>query len=154
NAAHQRDTLLALYSQLQNSIDHLDSQIKTQAEQRPLALRLMTHPGVGPITALATEVFLGDPRRFANGKAVASYIVMTPSEHATVARQRLGKLSKQGNSFIRFLWGEAAIHAVRGDPELRRFYRRKLIQKGVGKARVAAARKLGIRLWIMLRDQI
>src|SRR5262249_39344340 len=133
---------------------HLDSQIKTQAEQRPLALRLMTHPGVGPITALATEVFLGDPRRFANGKAVASYIGMIPSEHSTGVRQRLGNLSKQGNSFIRFLWREAAIHAVRGDPELRRFYRRKLIQKGVGKARVAAARKLGIRLWIMLRDQI
>jgi hypothetical protein len=45
-------------------------------------------------------------------------------------------------------------HAVRRDPELRQFYRRKLVQKGLGKARVAAARKLGIRLWIMLRDQI
>jgi hypothetical protein len=40
------------------------------------------------------------------------------------------------------------------DPELKRFYRRKLIQKGLGKARVAVARKLGIRLWIMLRDEI
>jgi hypothetical protein len=44
--------------------------------------------------------------------------------------------------------------AVRRDPELQRFFRRKLQQKGLGKARVAAARKLGIRLWIMLRDQI
>jgi len=42
---------------------------------------------------------------------------------------------------------------VRKDPELQRFYRRKLIQKGMGKARIAAARKLGIRLWIMMRDQ-
>jgi hypothetical protein len=62
--------------------------------------------------------------------------------------------SKQGNPLLRFLWGEAGIHAVRRDPELRRFYRRKLVQKGLGKARVAVARKLGIRLWIMLRDQI
>jgi hypothetical protein len=46
------------------------------------------------------------------------------------------------------------MHAARRDPELKRFYRRKLIQKGLGKARVAVARKLGIRLWIMLRDQI
>ena len=45
-------------------------------------------------------------------------------------------------------------HAARRDPELRRFYRRKLVQKGLGKSRVAAARKLGIRLWIMLRDRI
>jgi hypothetical protein len=46
------------------------------------------------------------------------------------------------------------MHAVRKDPELKRFYRHKLIQKGMGKARIAAARKLGIRLWIMMRDQI
>jgi hypothetical protein len=39
-------------------------------------------------------------------------------------------------------------------PELQRFYRWKLVQKGLGKAKVAAARKLGIRLWILLRDQI
>ena len=114
----------------------------------------MTHPGVGPITALATEVFLGDPRRFADGKAVASYIGIIPKEHSSGGRQHFGRISKQGNSLLRFLWGEAAIHAVRRDPELRRFYRRKLAQKGMGKARVAAARKLGIRLWIMLRDEI
>jgi transposase len=113
----------------------------------------MTHPGVGPVTALATEVFLGDPRRFVDGKAVGSYIGMIPSEHSSGRRQRLGKLSKPGNSLLRFLWGEAAIHAVRRDPELQRFYRRKLVQKGMGKARVATARKLGILLWIMLRDE-
>jgi hypothetical protein len=61
---------------------------------------------------------------------------------------------RKGNSLLRFLWGEAAIHAVRRDPELRRFYRRKAVQKGIAKARVATARKLGIRLWIMLRDEI
>jgi hypothetical protein len=55
---------------------------------------------------------------------------------------------------LRFLWCEAALHAVRQDVELQRFHRRKLVQKGVAKARVAAARKLGIRLWIMLRDHI
>ena len=151
---HQRDTLLALYPQLQNPIDDLDRQVEEQAQQRSQARRLMTHPGVGPVTALATEVFLGDPRRFVDSKAVASYIGMIPSEHSSGRRQRLGKLSKQGNSLLRFLWGEAAIHAVRRDPELQRFYRRKLVQKGMGKARVATARKLGIRLWIMLRDEI
>jgi transposase len=114
----------------------------------------MTHPGVGHVTALATEVFLGDPSRFADGKALASYVGMIPSEYSSGSRQRLGGLSKQGNPLRRFLWGEAAMHAVRRDPELQRFYRRKLQPKGLGKARMAAARKLGIRLWIMLRDQI
>ena len=70
------------------------------------------------------------------------------------ARQRLGALNKQGNPLLGFLWGEAALHAVPRDLELQRSYRRKFAQKRLGKARVDAARKLGIRLWIMLRDQI
>lgn len=154
HASEQRETLLALYPQLQGPIDDLDRQVEREAQQRLQSRRLMTHPGVGPITALATEVFLGDPQRFADGKAVASYIGMIPRERSSAGRQRFGRISKQGNSLLRFLWGEAAIHAVRRDPQLRRFYRRKLVQKGMGKARVAAARKLGIRLWIMLRDEI
>jgi len=63
-------------------------------------------------------------------------------------------VSKQGSPLLRFLWGEAGAHAARRDPELKRFYRRKLLHKGLGKARVAVARQLGIRLWIMLRDEI
>jgi transposase len=132
----------------------LDDRVKHVAGQRPRASELRTLPGVGHATALATEVFLGDPSRFADGKALASYVGMIPSEYSSGRRQRLGGLSKQGNPLLRFLWAEAATHAVRRDPELQRFYRRKLQQKGLGKARMAAARKLGIRLWIMLRDQI
>jgi len=154
HAAHRRGELVALYQHLAAQVDQLDDRVRAAAEPRPGATLLMTHPGVGPVTALATEVFLGDPTRFADGKALASYVGMIPSEYSSGSRQRLGALSKQGNPLLRFLWGEAAIHAVRRDPELKRFYRRKLAQKGLGKARIAAARKLGIRLWIMLRDQI
>ena len=154
HAAHRRDELQALYRHLDAEVDRLDERVKDAAAQRPRASLLMTHPGVGHVTALATEVFLGEPSRFVDGKAVASYVGMIPSEYSSSGRQRLGGLSKQGNPFLRFLWGEAAMHAVRHDPELQRFYRRKLHQKGLGKARIAAARKLGIRLWIMLRDQI
>ena len=96
----------------------------------------------------------GDPARFASSKALASYVGMIPGEYSSGKRQRLGGLTKQGNPLLRFLWSEAAIHAVRRDPELKHFYRRKLIQKGLGKARAAVARKLGIRMWIMLRDGI
>ncbi|HEV2728601.1 MAG TPA: IS110 family transposase [Terriglobales bacterium] len=154
HAAHRRNELQDLYRTLSTKIDELDKRVMDQALQRPGANLLMTHPGVGPVTALATDVFLGDPTRFDDGKAVVSYIGMIPSEYSSGDRQRLGGLSKQGNPLLRFLWCEAGIHAVRRDPELKRFYRRKLQQKGLGKARVAVARKLGIRLWIMLRAQI
>jgi transposase len=154
HAGQRRTELQAMYGHLNSQIEELDQRVTDQADQRPQAHRLMTHPGVGPVTALATEVFLGDPSRFVDGKAVASYVGMIPSEYSSGPRQRLGALTKQGSPFLRFLWCEAAIHAVRRDAALRRFYRRKLQQKGLGKARVAVGRKLGIRLWILLRDQI
>ncbi len=153
-AAERRTALQSLYRQLEGQIENLDRKVEELAWQRPQARRLMTHPGVGPITALATETFLGEPQRFVDGKAVASYVGMIPREHSSGGRQRLGRLSKQGNPLLRFLWCEAVGHAVRKDAELQRFYQHKLVQKGLGKARVAAARKLGIRLWILLRDQI
>src|SRR2546425_6859945 len=154
HTAHRRTELQALYVKFEAEIEKLNQRVEEQAGERPGALLLMTHPGVGPVTALATDVFLGDPTRFADGKTLASYVGMIPSEYSSGRRQRLGALSKQGNPLLRFLWCEAAMHAVRQDPELKRFYRRKLQQKGLGKARVAAARKLGIRLYIMLRDEI
>jgi len=154
NAARRRTELQGLYRTLNEQIDELDKRVNGQALQRPGARLLMTHPGVGSVTALARDVFLGDPARFEDGKAVVSYVGMIPSEYSSGGQQRLGGLSKQGNPLLRFFWCEAAVHAVGQDPDLKRFYRRKLSQKGLGKARVAAARKLGIRLWIMLRDQI
>src|SRR5215813_10623207 len=82
----------------------------------------MTHPGVGPVTALATEVFLGDPQRFADGKALASYVGSIPREYSSGGHQRLGGVTKQGSPLLRFLWGEAGAHAARHDPELNFFF--------------------------------
>lgn len=154
HTAYRRSALQAMYKTMESEIEKLTEQIAEQAANRSGARRLMTHPGVGPVTSLATEVFLGDPKRFVDGKALASYVGLIPGERSSGRRQRLGKVTKQGSPLLRFLWGEAGAHAVRRDPQLKRFYRRKLVQKGMGKARVGVARKLGIRLWIMLRDEI
>jgi transposase len=154
HASYRRSMLQEMYRKMEEEIENLTQRVTEQAGNRFGARLLMTHPGVGPITALATEVFLGDPRRFVDGKALASYVGLVPREYSSGEHQRLGGVTKQGSPLLRFLWGEAGAHAVRHDPELKRFYRRKLVQKGLGKARVAVARKLGIRLWIMLRDEI
>src|SRR5712691_2757503 len=99
-------------------VQFFDLLVREQAVQRPGAQRLLTHPGVGPVTALATDVFLGDPARFEDSKTLASYVGMIPGEYSSAGKQRFGKLSKQGNPLLRFPWCEAAIHAVRRDPEL------------------------------------
>jgi transposase len=110
-----------MYEKFEGEIEKLNQRVEQQARERSGTRLLMTHPGVGPITALATEVFLGDPARFASSKALASYVGMIPGEYSSGKRQRLGGLTKQGNPLLRFLWSEAAIHAVRRDPELKHF---------------------------------
>lgn len=154
HTSERRDCAVELHQQLQSRIDQLDVKVARCAEQRPLAQLLMTHPGVGPNTAVATETILGDPKRFPSAKDLCSYVGLIPTEASSANKRRLGRVSKQGSAMLRFFWCEAAAHAVRKDDELKRFYQRKLVQKGLGKAKVACARKLGVRLWIMLRDQI
>jgi transposase len=83
HAAYRRNELVALYQHLAAQVDQLDDRVKEAAVPRPGATLLMTHPGVGPVTVLATEVFLGDPARFADGKALGSYVGMIPSEYSS-----------------------------------------------------------------------
>src|SRR6201998_583384 len=104
----RRQHFQELRQELNQRLQQLDQVVREQAEQRAGARRLLSHPGVGPITALATEVFLGDAQRFPNAKAVASYAGMIPSEHSSGGKQRIGRLSKQGNPLLRLLWVEAA----------------------------------------------
>jgi transposase len=90
HTAYRRSELQALYAKFEAEIEKLNQRVEEQACQRPGARLLMTHPGVGPVTALATEVFLGDPARFADSKALASYVGMIPREYSSGERQRLG----------------------------------------------------------------
>ena len=69
--------------------------------------RLMTHPGVGPLTALAFELVIGTPQRFHCGKQVASYVGLVPSEESSGDRRRLGPISQQGNDDRQSRWDRA-----------------------------------------------
>jgi transposase len=149
----RREDLLKLMEMLDQQIAPLDQAVQQAAEQNPQARLLLTQPGVGPITSLAFVLTIGEVNRFPRGKQVASYLGLIPREYSSGGHQRLGSISKQGNRFLRMLLVEAAQVAVRCDPQMRSEYLHRCYSKPKGVAKVAAARKLAIRLYWMLRTQ-
>jgi transposase len=154
HTGRRRDDSLELLQWLNGHIEALDLHVVTAAAADPDARRLMTHPGVGPLTALATVLVLGPVGRFPGSKHVVSYIGLAPAVNASADKYRLGHISKQGSALLRWVLGQAAPLATRGDAALKRIYFAVLRRRGRPKAKVALARRLLIRLYIMLRDQI
>jgi transposase len=134
---------------IDSTINELTTAIEQEARKRPEVLRLMTHPGVGPITALAFVLVIGSPDRFACGKQIGSYLGLIPEEDSSANRQRLGHITKQGNSLVRYLLTEAAQAAVRWDPDWRRrsVHLSKRRERAI--AKVAMARRLAVSLYWM-----
>jgi transposase len=151
-ASYRRQELLRLFDELQSSVKKLDQAVELAAKNEPLAARLMTHPGVGPITSLAFVLIIGPVERFDRSKQVVSYLGLNPQEHSSGGRQRLGSISKQGNPMMRSLLVEAGHTAARLDPQLQRVYQRLKFRRGASVAKVAIARKLAVRLYWMLRS--
>lgn len=100
----RRKELLELLDRLEAAIEPLDQAVEQEAKARPEAVRLMTHPGVGPVTSLAYVLTLGPVARFPNSRKLVSYLGLNPSEHSSGGRQRLGHISKQGNDMMRCCW--------------------------------------------------
>ena len=152
-ASQRRHDLLQLLAMLEEQIESLNQAVAEVAEAYPSVRLLMTQPGVGPVTALALVLTIGDGERFSRSKQVSSYLGLIPREHSSGGKQRMGLLSKQGNRLLRTLLVEAAQSVVRFDPESRKEYQHRCHQKHRAVAKVAAARKLAVRLFWMLRTQ-
>jgi transposase len=113
--ANRRADLLVLLDELDRRIRPLDLAVWEAAEANREACLLMTHPGVGAIVSLAYVLTIGDWRRFPRGKQVGSYLGLIPAEASSGDKRRLGQISKQGNTLLRWLLVEAAVHAQRHD---------------------------------------
>jgi transposase len=150
-ASRRRRELLELPGRVNPTIEELTAAVEKEARKRPEVLRLMTHPGVGPLTALAYVLIIGTPTRFACAKQIGSYAGLIPSEDSSGGKQRLGHISKQGNSLLRFLLVEAAQAAVRCNPDWRRRYRNLAMRRQRNIAKVAMGRRLGVCLYWMWR---
>ena len=151
-ATRRRQDLLDLLDQLTPKIQELTRALEEEVEKRPVARRLRTHPGVGPLTALAFELVIGTPERFHCGKQIASYVGLVPSEESSGDRRRLGDISKQGSALLRFLLVEAAQVTVRSQSEWRSKFFHLAMRRGRKIAKVAMARKLAVHLYWMWRQ--
>jgi transposase len=151
-ASRRRRDLLELLDRLNPTIAELSQAIDQEVEKCPEAQRLMTHPGVGPLTALAFVLIIGEADRFQCGKQLASYLGLVPLEDSSGNRRRLGHITKQGSSMLRFLLVEAAQVTARSLPQWRSKYLHLMMRRGRKTAKVAMARRLAVRLYWMMRQ--
>lgn len=152
-ATRRRQDLLELVDRLNGTIAELTAAVEQEARKQPEVLRLMTHPGVGPITALALVPIVGSPDRFGCGKQIGSYLGLIPEEDSSANRHRLGHITKQGSSLVRYLLAESAQAAVRWDPDWRRRFVHLAMRRERAIAKVAMARRLAVSLCWMWRKE-
>jgi len=150
-ASRRRRDLLELLDRLNPTITDLTQTIEQEVEKCPAAQCLMTHPGVGPLTALAFVLIIGTAERFQCGKQIASYLGLVPLEESSGNRRRLGHITKQGNALLRFLLVEAAQVSARSIPEWRNKYFHLAMRRGRKIAKVAMARRLAVQMFWMWR---
>lgn len=149
-----RSQYFALLGSLNERISELEQWLKKKADEALVSL-LQTQKGVGYLTALAVVHIIGDITRFDRvAKQVVCFVGLDPLERSSAGKIRFGRVSKGGSPLLRFYLGQAVQTAARYDAGLRNFYKRLAKKKPKAVAKTAAARKLLVKLAIMLRDNI
>jgi len=152
--AKQRDELLTLVEELDKKIGTVERWLEQETANDQAVQRLRTHPGIGLLTSICVRYTLEDVSRFPNSRKVSGFAGFDPMEDATDDSRRMGSISKQGSRWLRFYLVEAGQVACRKDADLKRVYLRIKSRRGHPQAKVAIARRLLVRAFIMLRDEI
>jgi transposase len=133
---------LSLVDDLSTRINQVDALLRRKLKSDPQAQLLNTIPGIGVITAHMILAEIGDIRRFKNAHKLARYIGIVPSLHQSGQILYQGRITKQGNKYLRTAFVESAQTAIRLDPYLKYFFEKIKAKKGYGVAIVAVAHKL------------
>lgn len=149
------DPLLLVHSALITQILTYDDQIKALAKSDTTVRRLMTVPGVGPVTALAFVSTIDDPNRFKRASDVGAYLGLTPRRYQSGELDRTGRISKRGDRLTRYYLFEAAnvlLNVVRRGSPLKSWGAKLAKRIGPKKAKVAVARKMATILHCIWTD--
>jgi transposase len=142
---------------LDDRITALDERITESVKQDPVARRLMTLRGVGPLTASALSGALGDGKAFRKGRDFAASLGLTPRQHSTGGRDRLLGISKRGDSYLRKLLvhgARAVLRHIGGkDDGLSHWLQALVSRKHVNVATVALANKTARIAWALVHNE-
>jgi transposase len=147
------DGYLRLVEALTAEIRDVTQTIETHVQTEPPAQLLCTLPGIGAYSALLILSEIGDGHRFPDSRHLCSYAGLVPSVHASGGTTRLGRLTKQGSSWLRWILVELSLHAINGAPQFRQRYYRVAKKHGGKTGRVAVARAMLQTLYAMLTKQ-
>ena len=150
-----RSQLFSLLAHLNGQIGELETWLRAKAEANMQVQLLLTQKGVGYLTALSMVHTVGDVSRFSRlSKQVVGFVGLDPLERSSAGKVRFGSISKAGSPLLRYQLGMSALIATRFDEKLKSFYKRLAKKKPRPVAKTATARKLLVKLAIMLRDNI
>ena len=150
------DSFIAVHATLCQASADLNTAVQNKARRHPVARRLMTIPGVGPVVSLSFVALVDDPNRFDKTADIGAYLGLTPRRHQSGEVDWSGRVSKCGNTAMRTLLVEAAfcvIHQVRWFSPLKSWAVRQAGRRGVRKAAVATARKIAVLMLAMWKNE-
>ena len=149
--------LIQLYRYLNDQLKAMTAAIEELAQTdkyRERAALLTQIPGMGIYTAMSILIELQDVERFRRAEQLASFLGLTPSQHSSGERVRLGEITHCGNPRLRTRFVESSWTLIRYDMAMRSVYERIKHQTGSGKkAIVAVARRLALRVRRILLDR-
>ena len=146
--------LLAQIAEKTKRIDARMKTLKAVGAETETARRLQSMPGVGPLTALAVEAFAPDMAQFSCGRDFAAWLGLVPRQHSTGGKERLGRLSKAGQTDIRRLLIIGAMSRIIGRARHKvpaeSWIGRALARKPKMLVGIALANKMARQIWAML----
>lgn len=143
---------------LDERIGEVTDQITALGRQTPAVARLITVPGIAYLIATALVACIGDIHRFPSARHLASYLGLTPKEHSSGSKRRLGRISKRGDAYLRMLLIHGArsilAHAHKAkNPDRLQAWALQLERKvGPNKAAVALANKIARIAWAVWKN--
>ncbi len=144
------EALLAVLESLQGQIDGLNRRVRRLPREEADVAVLADLPGIGAQSAATLLAELGDPKRFAGPRAVAAYAGLVPRVYQSADKAHHGRMTKQGNSELRWILSQWAVRLMTNDPLVRAWAQRLRRRVHKNKARMALARRLLVGLWVML----